>query len=57
MTSRLSSERDQKCAVAGIPVPRTVSAPTSAAVGLIKQAGITLAAFISGLSVIFIPVL
>lgn len=45
MTSRLSVELVQKCAVAGIPALVAVSAPTSAAVRLAEQAGITLAAF------------
>ncbi|WP_306153427.1 formate dehydrogenase accessory sulfurtransferase FdhD [Roseovarius sp. MMSF_3281] len=45
MTSRLSVELVQKCAMAGIPVLIAVSAPTGAAVHLAQQAGITLAAF------------
>lgn len=45
MTSRLSVELVQKCAVAGIPVMIAVSAPTSAAVRLAEEAGITIAAF------------
>lgn len=45
MTSRLSVELVQKCAMAGIPVLIAVSAPTGAAVQLAQQAGITLAGF------------
>ncbi|MCB1602928.1 MAG: formate dehydrogenase accessory sulfurtransferase FdhD, partial [Xanthomonadales bacterium] len=45
MTSRLSVELVQKCAVAGIPVLIAVSAPTGAAVRLADEVGITLAAF------------
>lgn len=45
MTSRLSIELVQKCALAGIPVLVAVSAPTGAAVRLAQEAGITLAAF------------
>ena len=48
MTSRLSVELVQKCAIAGIPVLIAVSAPTGAAVHLAQQAGITLAAFARG---------
>lgn len=48
MTSRLSVELVQKCAVAGIPVLIAVSAPTAAAVRLAEDAGITLAAFARG---------
>lgn len=44
MTSRLSVELVQKCAVAGCPVLIAVSAPTAHAVRLADAAGITLAA-------------
>lgn len=45
MTSRLSVELVQKCAMAGCPVMIAVSAPTAHAVRLAEGAGITLAAF------------
>ncbi|MEY8828214.1 formate dehydrogenase accessory sulfurtransferase FdhD [Sedimentitalea sp. XS_ASV28] len=45
MTSRLSVELVQKCALAGIPVLIAVSAPTGAAMRLADSAGITLVAF------------
>lgn len=45
MTSRLSVELVQKCAMAGCPVLIAVSAPTAHAVRLAEGAGITLAAF------------
>lgn len=45
MTSRLSVELVQKCAMAGIPGLIAVSAPTARAVHLAEEAGITLAAF------------
>ncbi|MEQ5871585.1 formate dehydrogenase accessory sulfurtransferase FdhD [Sagittula sp. NFXS13] len=48
MTSRLSVELVQKCAMAGIPVLIAVSAPTGAAVRLAEAAGITLVAFARG---------
>ncbi|KGM88811.1 formate dehydrogenase family accessory protein FdhD [Roseovarius mucosus DSM 17069] len=48
MTSRLSVELVQKCALAGIPALIAVSAPTGAAVRLAEEAGITLAAFARG---------
>ena len=48
MTSRLSVELVQKCAVAGIPVLIAISAPTGAAVRLAEEAGIPLAAFARG---------
>jgi FdhD protein len=48
MTSRLSVELVQKCALAGIPALIAVSAPTGAAVRLANGAGITLAAFVRG---------
>ena len=48
MTSRLSVELVQKCAMAGCPVLVSVSAPTAAAQRLAEGAGITLAAFARG---------
>jgi FdhD protein len=48
MTSRLSVELVQKCAVAGCPAILAVSAPTALAVRLAEGAGITLAAFVRG---------
>lgn len=45
MTSRLSVELVQKCAMARCPVMIAVSAPTAHAVRLAEAAGITLAAF------------
>ncbi|SEN48613.1 FdhD protein [Pseudorhodobacter antarcticus] len=48
MTSRLSIELIQKCAIAGAPALIAVSAPTAAAVALANAAGITLAAFARG---------
>jgi FdhD protein len=48
MTSRLSVELVQKCAIAGIPALIAVSAPTGAAVRLAQEVGITLAAFARG---------
>ncbi|WP_425072143.1 formate dehydrogenase accessory sulfurtransferase FdhD [Sagittula sp. S175] len=48
MTSRLSVELVQKCAVAGIPALIAVSAPTAQAVRLATEAGLTLAAFARG---------
>jgi FdhD protein len=45
MTSRLSVELVQKCAMAGCPMLIAVSAPTAHAVRLAEAAGITLAAF------------
>ena len=48
VTSRLSVELVQKCALAGIPALIAVSAPTGAAVRLADEAGITLAAFARG---------
>lgn len=45
MTSRLSMELVQKCALAGCPCLIAVSAPTAHAVRLAEGAGITLAAF------------
>ena len=48
MTSRLSVDLVQKCAVAGLPAIIAVSAPTAHAVRLADQAGITLVAFARG---------
>ncbi|WFE76811.1 formate dehydrogenase accessory sulfurtransferase FdhD [Roseinatronobacter sp. S2] len=48
MTSRLSVELVQKCAIAGCPVLVSVSAPTAAALRLAEGAGITIAAFARG---------
>ena len=46
MTSRLSMELVQKCAIAGCPVLIAASAPTAHALRLADQAGITVAAFV-----------
>ena len=48
LTSRLSVELVQKCAMAGIPGLIAVSAPTARAVHLAEEAGITLCAFARG---------
>lgn len=48
MTSRLSVELVQKCALAGCPMLIAVSAPTAAALRLAETAGITLVAFARG---------
>jgi FdhD protein len=48
LTSRLSVELVQKCAMAGCPVLIVVSAPTAQAVDLAAGAGITVAAFARG---------
>lgn len=48
LTSRLSVELVQKCAIAGCPVLIAVSAPTAQAVELAAGAGITVAAFARG---------
>ncbi len=48
MTSRISVELVQKCAIAGCPALVAVSAPTAHAVRLAEGAGITLAAFARG---------
>ncbi len=48
MTSRLSVELVQKCAVAGVTTLITVSAPTAHALRLATGAGLTLAAFARG---------
>ncbi len=46
MTSRLSVELVQKCALAGCPILIAASAPTALALQLAKTAGITVAAFV-----------
>ncbi|MGI1663694.1 formate dehydrogenase accessory sulfurtransferase FdhD [Palleronia sp. KMU-117] len=48
MTSRVSVELVQKCAVAGVPVLIAVSAPTAHGLRLAEDAGITLAACARG---------
>lgn len=48
MTSRLSVELVQKCAMSGIPGLIAVSAPTARAVQVAEEAGITLVAFARG---------
>jgi len=48
LTSRLSVELVQKCAIAGCPMLIAVSAPTAQAVDLAAGAGITVAAFARG---------
>jgi len=48
LTSRLSVELAQKCAIAGCPMLIAVSAPTAQAVALAAGAGITVAAFARG---------
>ena len=48
MTSRLSVELVQKCALAGCPAIIAVSAPTAHALRLAERAGITLIAFARG---------
>lgn len=48
LTSRVSVEMVQKCAMAGAPVIIAVSAPTAHAVRLADGAGITLVAFARG---------
>jgi formate dehydrogenase accessory protein FdhD len=45
MTSRGSFELVQKCAVLGVPLLATVSAPTAMAVRVAERVGITLAGF------------
>ncbi|TDL84807.1 formate dehydrogenase accessory sulfurtransferase FdhD [Meridianimarinicoccus aquatilis] len=46
LTSRVSVEMVQKCAMAGCPVLIAASAPTARALRLAQEAGITLAAFV-----------
>jgi FdhD protein len=48
ITSRVSVEMVQKCAMAGVPVLIAVSAPTAHALRLAEAAGITLAAIARG---------
>jgi len=48
MTSRVSVELVQKCAIVGCPCLIAVSAPTANALRLAEEAGITLAAFARG---------
>jgi len=48
LTSRASSEMIQKAAVMHIPVVAAISAPTSMAITLAKESGVTLAAFVRG---------
>ena len=48
LTSRASSEMIQKAAVMRIPMVAAISAPTSLAIKLAQQSGVTLAAFVRG---------
>ena len=48
LTSRASSEMIQKAAVMRIPMVAAISAPTSLAIELARQSGVTLAAFVRG---------
>lgn len=48
VSSRAGFEIVQKCAIAGVPILASVSAPTSLAVDAARAAGLTLAAFVRG---------